>query len=171
MPDSMTRQEKLEAIWAGTHPDVRGLAGSADASAWPAEHHGKRTILVNAGGHGTVLKLLEDLTDEEIEYKLRRGKPTTGVTRLVINRDRHKTMTDRRKSSAAIDNCWPRLSSATGFVAALTDHGEALSRPGENHVHVPAFGGGAPCHCAWRAGCRRQWRLPQSTLRRGARQG
>ncbi|WP_192385453.1 DUF1419 domain-containing protein [Mesorhizobium silamurunense] len=78
-PDSMTREEKLEAIWGGTHPDFRGIAGSADPSAWPAEHRGKRSILVNAGGHGTILKLLEDLTDEEIEDKLRTGKPSTGA--------------------------------------------------------------------------------------------
>ncbi|BAV52683.1 Uncharacterized protein MLTONO_p0213 (plasmid) [Mesorhizobium loti] len=77
--DSRTREEKLEAIWAGTHPDFRGIAGSADPSAWPAEHRGKRTILVNAGGHGTILKLLEDLTDEEIEDKLRTGKPYNGA--------------------------------------------------------------------------------------------
>ncbi|TIS12658.1 MAG: DUF1768 domain-containing protein, partial [Mesorhizobium sp.] len=56
----------------------RGTAGSADPGGWPAEHRGKRTILVNAGGHGTVLKLLEDLTDEEIEEKLRTGKQSTG---------------------------------------------------------------------------------------------
>ncbi|WP_353039105.1 hypothetical protein [Mesorhizobium sp. M1300] len=79
LPDSMTREEKLEAIWAGTHPDFRGIAGSADPSAWPADLRGKRTILVNAGGHGTMLKLLEDLTDEEIEEKLRSGKPSTGA--------------------------------------------------------------------------------------------
>lgn len=78
LPDSMTREEKLEAIWAGTHPDFRGIAG-VDPSAWPAEHRGKRTILVNAGGHGTILKLLEDLTDEEIEEKLRTAKPSTGA--------------------------------------------------------------------------------------------
>ncbi|RWK58591.1 DUF1419 domain-containing protein [Mesorhizobium sp.] len=79
LSDSMTREEKLEAIWAGTHPDFRGIAGSADPSAWPAEHRGKRTILVNVGSHGTILKLLEDLTDEEIEEKLRTGKPSTGA--------------------------------------------------------------------------------------------
>ncbi|RWL87327.1 MAG: DUF1419 domain-containing protein [Mesorhizobium sp.] len=78
LPETMTREEKLEAIWADTHPDFRGTAGSADPGGWPAEHRGKRTILVNAGGHGTVLKLLEDLTDEEIEEKLRTGKQSTG---------------------------------------------------------------------------------------------
>ncbi|KQU81779.1 hypothetical protein ASD12_32370 [Mesorhizobium sp. Root102] len=76
---SMTREEKLEAVWAGTHPDFRGIAGSADPSAWPAAHRGKRTILVNRGGHGTILKLLEDLTDEEIEEKVRTKKPSTGA--------------------------------------------------------------------------------------------
>ena len=68
--DSMTRQEKLEAIWSATHPDFKGIAGGANPDAWPPEHHGKRTILINAGTQGTVLKLLEDLSDEEIDNRM-----------------------------------------------------------------------------------------------------
>ncbi|MCO5066792.1 MAG: DUF1419 domain-containing protein [Rhizobiaceae bacterium] len=68
--DSMTREEKLEAIWSATHADFKGGAGEADPNAWPPEHHGKRTILVNAGEQGTVLKLLEALSDEEIDSRI-----------------------------------------------------------------------------------------------------
>ncbi|MCP4561745.1 MAG: DUF1419 domain-containing protein [Bosea sp.] len=68
--DSMTRAEKLEAIWAWAPDDFKGIAGAVDPKAWPTEHLGKRTILVNGGALGTVLKLLEQLTDAEIEEKL-----------------------------------------------------------------------------------------------------
>ncbi|TIU01870.1 MAG: DUF1419 domain-containing protein [Mesorhizobium sp.] len=68
--DSMTREEKLEAIWSATHADFRGIAGETDPDAWPSEHHGKRTILVYTVGQGTTLKLLEDLTDEEIDSRM-----------------------------------------------------------------------------------------------------
>lgn len=68
--DSMTREEKLEAIWSATHPDFRGTDGEINSQAWPPEHRDKRTILVNSGGHGTILKLLEDLTDPEIDWLL-----------------------------------------------------------------------------------------------------
>lgn len=68
--DSMTRAEKLEAIWARTHDDFRGIAGAANPEAWPPEHRGRRTLLVSGGAFGTVLKLLGQLTDAEIEEKL-----------------------------------------------------------------------------------------------------
>ncbi|RWF13721.1 MAG: DUF1419 domain-containing protein [Mesorhizobium sp.] len=68
--DSMTREEKLEAIWSATNADFRGIAGETDPDAWPSEHHGKRTILVYTVGQGTTLKLLEDLTDEEIDSRM-----------------------------------------------------------------------------------------------------
>lgn len=71
--DSMTREEKLEAIWNSTHDDFKGFAGDTNPGAWPREHRGKRTILVNGGGLGTILKLLEDLTDEEIDDMLPRS--------------------------------------------------------------------------------------------------
>ncbi|WP_011579026.1 MULTISPECIES: DUF1419 domain-containing protein [Chelativorans] len=68
--DSMTRAEKLEAVWHRTHDDFKGIAGAASPDAWPPEHRGKRTILVNGGAVGTVLKLLENLTDAEIAEML-----------------------------------------------------------------------------------------------------
>jgi hypothetical protein len=68
--DSMTRGEKLEAIWNRTPADFKGIAGAANPDAWPPSQQGKRTILVYVTGTGTVLKLLEDLTDDEIEERL-----------------------------------------------------------------------------------------------------
>lgn len=68
--DSMTRAEKLEAIWNATHPDFKGIAGEIQPHTWPAEHRGKRVILVNDGGNGTILKLLEELSDDEIDSRL-----------------------------------------------------------------------------------------------------
>jgi hypothetical protein len=68
--DSMTREEKIEEIWSATHPDFRGIADEANSQAWPPEHRGKRTILVNAGDQGTILKSLEDLSDAEINRLL-----------------------------------------------------------------------------------------------------
>lgn len=64
--DSMTREEKLEAIWSATPVDFRSIAGEA----WPPEHHGKRAMLTYVAGKGTTLKLLEDLTDEEIDSRM-----------------------------------------------------------------------------------------------------
>jgi hypothetical protein len=63
---AMTREERLEHIWSSTHDDYRGYAGER----WPAAMRGKRTVLVYCGGRGTVLKLLDDLTDDEISAKL-----------------------------------------------------------------------------------------------------
>jgi Protein of unknown function (DUF1419) len=63
---AMTRTERLEHIWSSTHDDFRGYAGAR----WPVALQGKRTVLVFRGGLGTVLKLLDDLTDEEIAAKL-----------------------------------------------------------------------------------------------------
>lgn len=81
--DSMTREEKLEAIWSATHPDFKGFAGKSDPGDWPAEHHDKRVVLVR-GGPAKVLKLLEDLSDDEIDIRMaairahrgNRGGPT-----------------------------------------------------------------------------------------------
>lgn len=72
--DSMTREEKLEAIWSATHADFKGIAGGANPDAWPVEHHGKRTILVYAVGQGTTLKLLDDLSAEEIDSRMPQGR-------------------------------------------------------------------------------------------------
>jgi hypothetical protein len=68
--DSMTREEKLELIWSRTPADHQGIAGKTNPDTWSVEQHGKRTILVFEPGTGTVLKLLQDLTDQEIENLL-----------------------------------------------------------------------------------------------------
>lgn len=65
------RDEALEIIWNATHPDFKGFAGSLNPAAYPAHMRGKRSILVNGGGAGTILSLLEDLTDEQISDKMR----------------------------------------------------------------------------------------------------
>lgn len=75
--DSMTRAEKLEAIWNATHPDFKGIAGEINPHTWPAEHRGKRIILVNDGGNGTILKLLEELSDNEIDNRMAAIRPHT----------------------------------------------------------------------------------------------
>lgn len=63
---AMTREECLEHIWSATHDDYRGYAGER----WRPEHRGKRTVLYCGGRHGTMLKLLDGLTDDEIGVKL-----------------------------------------------------------------------------------------------------
>lgn len=63
---AMTRDERLDHIWSSTHDDYRGYAGPR----WPVALQGKRTVLVFCGSVGTVLKLLDDLTDDEIAAKL-----------------------------------------------------------------------------------------------------
>lgn len=63
---AMTRTERLDHIWSTTHADYRGYAGTR----WPECDRGARTITVYGGAEGTVLKLLDDLTDAEIEAKL-----------------------------------------------------------------------------------------------------
>ncbi|SCB53352.1 hypothetical protein GA0061099_10601, partial [Bradyrhizobium yuanmingense] len=62
----MTHEERLEHIWSSTHDDYRGYAGER----WPLALRGRRTVLVYAGQSGTVLKLLDDLTEAEIAAKL-----------------------------------------------------------------------------------------------------
>ena len=63
---AMKREEGLEHIWSSTHENYRGYAGDG----WRTELQGRRTVLVFCGGLGTVLKLLDDLTGEEIAAKL-----------------------------------------------------------------------------------------------------
>lgn len=65
--DSMTREEKLEAIWNITPVELRGTARNADSETGRAEDRGKRTILVNAGRNYAAFKLLDDLSDLEID--------------------------------------------------------------------------------------------------------
>lgn len=69
--DTPRRDEALEVIWNATHPDFKGFAGSLNPAAYPPHLRGKRSILVNGGGAGTVLSLLEDLTDDQIAYKMK----------------------------------------------------------------------------------------------------
>jgi hypothetical protein len=63
---AMTREERLEHIWSSTHDDYRGYAGERFA----AHLRGRRTVLFYGDRHGTVLKLLDQLTDTEISAKL-----------------------------------------------------------------------------------------------------
>jgi hypothetical protein len=63
---AMTREERLEHIWSSTADDYRGYAGER----WPEASRGKRTVTIYGGKDGTVVKLLEDLGDEEIAAKL-----------------------------------------------------------------------------------------------------
>ena len=62
---AMTRAERLEHVWSATHDEYRGYAGER----FLPEHRGKRTILVYGLGT-TELKLLDDLSDDEIAAKL-----------------------------------------------------------------------------------------------------
>jgi len=63
---AMTHRERLEHIWSATHDEYRGYAGDR----WLPEHRGKRTVLCYGDRQGTVLKLLDELTDGEIVAKL-----------------------------------------------------------------------------------------------------
>ncbi|MFC3721997.1 DUF1419 domain-containing protein [Neoaquamicrobium sediminum] len=63
---AMTREERLEHIWSATHDEYRGYAGER----WLPEYRGQRTILVYGRRGGTTLKLLAELTDDEIAAKL-----------------------------------------------------------------------------------------------------
>ena len=59
------RQQQLQVIYQYTHEDYKGHASDR----WPRQHHDKPTLFVLEGGI-TTLKLLEDLTDEQIQEKL-----------------------------------------------------------------------------------------------------
>lgn len=63
---AMTREERLDHIWSSTADEYRGYTGER----WPDRDRGKRTVLFYGGRQGTVLKLLEVLTDDEIAAKL-----------------------------------------------------------------------------------------------------
>ncbi len=62
---AMTHEERLEHIWSATHDEYRGYAGER----FLPELRGKRTVLVYGLGT-TELKLLDDLSDDEIAAKL-----------------------------------------------------------------------------------------------------
>ena len=63
---AMTRSERLEHIWSITADDYRGYAGER----WPEADRGKRTVILYNQGEGTILKLLDDLSNAEISTKL-----------------------------------------------------------------------------------------------------
>lgn len=63
---TMSREERLEHIWSSTTDDYRGYAGDR----WPQSNRGLRTVVLYGGKEGTFLKLLKDLTDDEISAKL-----------------------------------------------------------------------------------------------------
>ena len=63
---AMTRDVRLEHIWSTTADDYRGYAGDR----WPEAVRGKRTLMFYGGKAGSTLKLLDDLTGEEIAAKL-----------------------------------------------------------------------------------------------------
>lgn len=63
---AMSREERLEHIWSTTADDYRGYAGTR----WPKPMLGHRTIMLYGSKEGTVLKLLETLSDDEIAAKL-----------------------------------------------------------------------------------------------------
>ena len=63
---AMTRAERLDHIWSSTHEDYRGYAGER----WAEPLRGQRTVLVYSGQRGTVLKLLDQLTDAEVLAEL-----------------------------------------------------------------------------------------------------
>jgi Protein of unknown function (DUF1419) len=63
---AMTREERLEHIWSSTHGDYRGYAGQRFA----VSKRGQRTVLYCGGVQGMTLKLLDELSDDEIAAKL-----------------------------------------------------------------------------------------------------
>jgi hypothetical protein len=63
---AMTREERLDHIWSSTAELYRGYADGR----WPYASRGQRTVLFFGGKLGSVMRLLESLTDEEIAAKL-----------------------------------------------------------------------------------------------------
>lgn len=63
---SMSRGERLEHIWSSTADVYRGYAGER----FPPAMQGQRTVMLWSSVNGTILKLLNDLTDDEIAAKL-----------------------------------------------------------------------------------------------------
>jgi len=63
---TITREERLEHIWSATADAWRGYAGDS----WPKVKQGQRTVMLFSDTEGTFVKLLGDLTDEEVSAKL-----------------------------------------------------------------------------------------------------
>jgi hypothetical protein len=63
---AMTRQERLEHIWSATADPYRGYSDEAVAD----HSQGYRTIILFSASGSSRLKLLDDLTDDEIAAKL-----------------------------------------------------------------------------------------------------
>jgi hypothetical protein len=63
---AMNREERLEHIWSSTADAYRGYAGDC----FPSAMRGRRTVMLWSGTNGTILKLLDNLTDAEIAAKL-----------------------------------------------------------------------------------------------------
>ena len=63
---AMTRDERLEHIWSSTAEPYRGYTGDR----WPYASRGQRTVLFFGGKLGSVPRLLNSLTDEEVAAKL-----------------------------------------------------------------------------------------------------
>lgn len=64
---AMTREERLEHIWSSTADAYRGYTGDR----WPRAQQGERTVMIwSNNGQDTILKLLTDLSDDEISAKL-----------------------------------------------------------------------------------------------------
>ena len=63
---AMTRDERLEHIWSSTAELYRGYTGDR----WPNASRGQRTVLFFGGKLGSVPRLLDSLTDEEVATKL-----------------------------------------------------------------------------------------------------
>jgi hypothetical protein len=63
---AITRDERLEHIWSTTADNYRGYAGIE----WPETARGMRTVMFFGGQAGSVSKLLDSLSDDEIATKL-----------------------------------------------------------------------------------------------------
>lgn len=63
---AMTRDERLEHIWSATSDNYRGYSDETSANYPP----GHRVIALYSGAGSARLKLLDDLTDDEIATKL-----------------------------------------------------------------------------------------------------
>lgn len=63
---AMNREERLEHIWSSTADAYRDYAGDR----FPSAVRGQRTVMLWSATRGTILKLLDDLTDNEIAAKL-----------------------------------------------------------------------------------------------------